>query len=72
MLDAAICLRGFPSGRRKNNPWSIINFLDKKKVGAYWFNTSSNRLISKLLREGSADTRNAFENMGLPFAGKKC
>ena len=34
------------------NPWSILNFLDKGKISTYWANTSSNRLIGKLIREG--------------------
>ena len=38
------------------NPWSILNFLDRKKVGAYWANTSSNSLIDKLVREGNRNT----------------
>ncbi len=54
---------GFAFGNRKDiyNPWSIINFLDKKKVGAYWSNTSSNRLISKLLRESPPEVKKTFE-----------
>ncbi len=35
------------------NPWSILNYLDKKKFAAYWATTSSNGLVGKLLREGS-------------------
>ncbi len=56
---------GFTFGSKKDiyNPWSIINFLDKKMVGAYWVNTSSNRLISKLLQEGSADIKKTFEEL---------
>ncbi len=56
---------GFTFGSRKDiyNPWSIINFLDEKKVGAYWVNTSSNRLASKLLMESSADTKKTFEDL---------
>ena len=54
---------GFTFGSRRDiyNPWSIINFLDKKKVGAYWAGTSSNRLVSKLLREGSSGIKKNFE-----------
>ena len=37
------------------NPWSILNYLDTKKAGAYWTNSSSNSLVGKLVREGSAD-----------------
>ena len=32
-------------------------------VGAYWVNTGSNRLISKLLREGSTDIKKTFEEL---------
>lgn len=56
---------GFTFGSKKDiyNPWSIINFLDKGKVGAYWVNTSSNGLASKLLREGSTDIKKTFEEL---------
>lgn len=43
------------------NPWSILNFLDKKSFGAYWANTSANSLVSKLIREGSRDIKTSFE-----------
>lgn len=35
---------GFTFGSRRDiyNPWSIINYLDKNKLGTYWANTSSN------------------------------
>ena len=56
---------GFTFGNRKDiyNPWSIINYLDDKKVGAYWANTSSNSLVGKLIREGSADIKQTFEHL---------
>ena len=56
---------GFTFGKRKDiyNPWSIINFLDKKKVGAYWANTSSNTLIGKLIRESSPTIKKTFEHL---------
>ena len=56
---------GFTFGSRRDiyNPWSILNFLDKKKVGQYWVNTSSNRLVGKLLREGTADVKKTFERL---------
>ena len=56
---------GFTFGSQNDiyNPWSIINFLDDKKVGAYWVNTSSNRLIGKLLREGSTDIKKTLEEL---------
>ena len=56
---------GFTFGSRRDiyNPWSIINLLDKKKVGAYWANTSSNRLVSQLIQKGSANIKKTFENL---------
>ena len=56
---------GFTFGSKKDiyNPWSIINFLDEKKAGAYWSNTSSNRLVGKLLRESNPDVKKAFERL---------
>ena len=56
---------GFTFGKRNDiyNPWSIINFLDKKKVGAYWANTSSNTLIGKLIRESSPTIKKTFEHL---------
>lgn len=38
---------GFTFGHKKDiyNPWSILHYLDKQKVGTYWANTSSNSLI---------------------------
>ncbi len=45
------------------NPWSIINYLDKKKVDAYWANSSSNSLVGKLLREGSKEVKKSFEDL---------
>ncbi|MDO5417829.1 MAG: AAA family ATPase [Lachnospiraceae bacterium] len=54
---------GFTFGRRTDmyNPWSILNFLDKKKLGAYWANTSSNSLAGKLIQEGSQWVKQDFE-----------
>lgn len=56
---------GFTFGKRADiyNPWSIINFLDERRVGAYWANTSSNGLVGKLIREGSPDIKKTFEHL---------
>lgn len=43
------------------NPWSIINYLDKKKLAPYWANTSSNSLVGKLIRESGAGIKKTFE-----------
>ena len=45
------------------NPWSILNYLDKKKLGIYWANTSSNSLVGKLIREGSPDVKVVMEGL---------
>ncbi len=53
---------GFCFGTHKDiyNPWSVINYLDKKKVGPYWTNTSSNTLVSKL-------SMTSWMSMKVPF-----
>lgn len=43
------------------NPWSIINFLSDKKLGNYWANTSSNGLVSRLIREGDSRVKEDME-----------
>lgn len=45
------------------NPWSIINYIDKKKLTTYWANTSSNSLVNKLIQEGNAEIKTAFEEL---------
>ena len=54
---------GFIFGDHKDiyNPWSILHFLNKGKVADYWVNTSSNALVSKLIREGSVGIKEKFE-----------
>ncbi len=54
---------GFTFGNQPDiyNPWSVINFLDDKKVGLYWANTSSNGLVGKLIREGNPEIKKTFE-----------
>lgn len=56
---------GFTFGKRKDiyNPWSIINYLDKKRLSTYWANTSSNSLVDKLIREGSAEIKLSMEHL---------
>lgn len=45
------------------NPWSIINYLDTGKLTTYWANTSSNSLVSKLIREGNPQIKTEFEEL---------
>ena len=56
---------GFTFGNKTDiyNPWSIINYLKYAKFSPYWANTSSNSLIGKLIREGSADTKMVMEDL---------
>ena len=56
---------GFKFGNIEDiyNPWSIISFLKKGKYEPYWANTSSNSLVSKLVREGSVEIKKAFEEL---------
>lgn len=56
---------GFVFGKYTDiyNPWSILNFLDKGRLGTYWVNTSSNGLIGKLVREGSREIKTSFEKL---------
>ncbi len=56
---------GFTFGKRADiyNPWSILNYLDKGKLSAYWANTSSNSLVGKLIREGSRETKLIMEDL---------
>ena len=56
---------GFIFGSHKDiyNPWSILNYLDKRYFTTYWANTSSNSLVGKLLREGNRGIKEKFENL---------
>lgn len=63
--DIKMWYDGFTFGSHTDiyNPWSILNFLDKGKIAAYWANTSSNSLVGKLIREGDEDIKGMFENL---------
>lgn len=56
---------GFTFGRRPDiyNPWSIINFLDKRRFSMYWANTSSNGLVNRLIRRGSREIKMEMEKL---------
>ena len=52
LLDVQKWYNGYLFGDIKvYNPWSIINFLDEKRLGAYWVNTSGNGLIHLYLQK---------------------
>ncbi len=56
---------GFTFGKTGEiyNPWSILNYLKTGKFSAYWANTSSNALVSVLLRGGSKNIKQDFEEL---------
>ena len=56
---------GFVFGKQEDiyNPWSILNFLDKKIYSSYWANTSANSLTAKLIREGNHRIKMSLERL---------
>ena len=56
---------GFTFGSQADiyNPWSIINYLDTGDLRPYWANTSANSLVGKLIREGSQNIKETFEEL---------
>lgn len=45
------------------NPWSITQFLEKRKFAYYWANTSSNQLVGSLIQKGSPDMKMIMEDL---------
>ncbi len=56
---------GFTFGNRRDiyNPWSVLNYLNKRKFSPYWANTSSNSLVGKLIREGNKEIKMNMEEL---------
>ena len=56
---------GFTFGKTGDiyNPWSIINYLDTKRLAAYWANSSANSLAGKLIREGNKNIKLEFKRL---------
>lgn len=56
---------GFSFGNRKDiyNPWSITKYLDSGEYGPYWADTSSNRLVSELIRRGTPQMKMEMEDL---------
>ncbi|MBQ7457227.1 MAG: AAA family ATPase [Desulfovibrio sp.] len=54
---------GFAFGSQKAiyNPWSIVNYLKKKKFDSYWADTTSNSLVSELLVHSNAAVKKQIE-----------
>jgi len=56
---------GFIFGKQREiyNPWSITNYLKTQTLSSYWTNSSSNRLVGTLIREGSKNLKISFERL---------
>lgn len=56
---------GFTFGEHRDiyNPWSITNYLDEHRLYPYWASTSSNGLVSRLIRMASADVKEKMEDL---------
>lgn len=56
---------GFIFGNRTDiyNPWSITKFLDSGVYEPYWADTSSNKLVSKLIRRGTPKLKMQMEDL---------
>ncbi len=60
---------GFKFGKQPDiyNPWSITKFLDSGELGTYWADTSSNKLASDLIQQGTPQLKMSMEDL---LAGK--
>jgi len=45
------------------NPWSILNYADKKRLQNYWLKTSTNVLIKESVLEADEDFHRTFEKL---------
>ena len=55
---------GYQFGNTKvYNPWSIINFLDNKKLKPYWQGTAGNETINELLDRGNREIFDDLEKL---------
>ena len=56
---------GFIFGSRKEiyNPWSIINYLKKKKFEPYWAQTSSNALVGTLIAQADSEVKEQMSSL---------
>ena len=45
------------------NPWSILNYISRKKLEAYWVNTSSNVVIKEMLKNSGSNVFKILENL---------
>lgn len=56
---------GFIFGNQRDiyNPWSILNYLEKRRLSPWWANTSSNSMVDKLIREGDKNIKINMEGL---------
>ena len=56
---------GFTFGSQRDvyNPWSITNFMKERELKPYWANSSANRLVNLLIRQGNARTKTIMEDL---------
>jgi len=56
---------GFVFGNRADiyNPWSITKFLDSGELKTYWADTSSNKLVSDLIQQGTPKLKMSMEEL---------
>lgn len=56
---------GFKFGSRSGiyNPWSVMMFLRTKEYAAYWADTSSNVLVSELIKKGTPELKMQMEDL---------
>ena len=45
------------------NPWSIINYIDKKELRPYWLNTSSNKMIRDAIQDCDISFKQDYEKL---------
>ena len=45
------------------NPWSIMSYIKKKKLGSFWINTSTNYLIRELIANANREFHEVFEEL---------
>ena len=45
------------------NPWSILNYISRKELKAYWINTSSNVVIKEMLKNSGSDVFKILEDL---------
>ena len=45
------------------NPWSVVNYLDRKQLIPFWVNTSSNKMIKAAMRECDKTFKEGYEDL---------